>query len=251
MLNLPIFYHATTKKAITVFGSIFNNISIERRDADGKVAQTIKVPLTYAPKQKYIARVQQEPDIDGKNVGVTLPRMAFEIRGLQYNRARKLNSNIKNINISEGKYLSQYNPVPYDMEVDLFIMVKNQEDGLQIVEQILPIFTPQYTVTINSISEMQIKEDLPIILNAVNFEDNYEGDFHENRIIVWTLSFTLQLNYFGPIDGTESGIIKRTEVTFYNDALYQDKRAEVDSEVSPFDASETDNYTIIDTIEGW
>ena len=252
MLNQPTFYHATTKNAITIFGSLFNNISLVRIDEKtNKVKQTLKVPLSYAPKDKYIARMQQEPDIDGKSMGVSLPRMAFEIKGLQYDASRKLNTNTRNTNLSNGKYLRQFNPVPYNIQIDLYLYVKNQEDGLQVVEQILPMFTPHYTVTVNSIPEMGIKYDLPIILNNVSYEDNYDGDFATRREIVWTLSFTLQLNYYGPVDGNESGIIKRTEVSFFKDNKMTQKFFEADSEISPLSASKDEIYSIIDTIDGW
>lgn len=251
MLNQPTYYHATTKKAILVFGNLFNNLSLERRDATGTVVQTIKVPLSYAPKMKYLAREVQEPDIDGKMVGVTLPRMAFEITGLTYDSSRKLNSNTRNTNLKDGKYIRQYTPVPYNLQVELYLYVKNQEDGLQIIEQILPTFTPQYTVTINAIDEMDITHDLPIILNHVSFEDNYDGDFSERREIVWTLSFTLQMNYFGATDNSESGIIKHTDVTFYNDVGLTGKAGHQAYEVSPLDANKDQPHTILETIEGW
>lgn len=252
MLNQPTFYHATTKNAITIFGSLFNNISLTRFDEKtNKVKQTLRVPLSYAPKDKYIARTLQEPDIDGSSIGVTLPRMAFEIKGLRYDSSRKLNSNNRNTSLINGNYSRQYNPVPYNVQVDLYVYVKNQEDGLQIVEQILPMFTPVYTVAVNTVPEMGIKYDLPIVMDNVSYEDNYDGDYTTRREIIWTLSFTMQLNYYGPVDASGSGIIKRTEVSFFNDKQMTIKFGEIDAEVSPFSANENDPHIIVDTIEGF
>jgi hypothetical protein len=252
MLNLPYFYNATTKKAIMVFGSLFSNLSIARLDAQGNTVQTIKVPLSYAPKQKYLVRDQQEPDIDGNFLGAVLPRMAFEITGLQYDTTRKLNTNIRNTSASTGgNYQQNYNPVPYNVNIDLYILVKNQEDGLQIVEQILPIFTPQFNVTINTIASMSLTQDVPIILNSVSHEDNYDGDWMERREIVWTLSFTIQLNYFGPIDTSGNGVIKSVTATVYSDPALQNTHSKLGFNVTPFTANQTDPHTIVTTIEGW
>jgi hypothetical protein len=252
MLGKQPYYNATTRKAITVFGSLFKDITIQRtNDNTGDVIQTIAVPLTYAPKEKYIARTMQEPDITGKSVGAVLPRMAFEIKGIGYDKSRKLNTNTKNININNGQYFTQYNPVPYYLNIDLYAYVKNQEDGLQIIEQILPFFTPQFNVTIIPTSEMGITYDLPIILNNVSYEDNYDGDYTERREIIWTLSFTLQLNYYGPVDGSGTGIIKHTIVKFYSDPAMTQQQFVMDSVVDPLDATAEDAYTIIDTVEGY
>lgn len=252
MLNHNPFYHAITRKAITVFGSLFKDITIERTDdKTGKTIQTLRVPITYSVKDKAIARTMQEPDIDNKTVGAVLPRLAFEIKGIQYDPSRKLNTNTINVNTKNGSYVKQYNPVPYNIQVDLYAYVKTQEDGLQIIEQILPFFTPQFTVTINTVSDMDYTYDLPIILNDVNYEDNYDGDFTERREIIWTLSFTMQVNYYGPLDKTDSGIIKRTEITFYTDKAMQDKLYQSTYEVNPMTATENDPYTITHTITGF
>lgn len=252
MLGKAPYYNATTRKAITVFGSLFKDIVIQRtQDSNGSVVQTVAVPLTYSPKEKYIARTEQEPDITGKSVGAVLPRMAFEIKGLAYDKTRKLNTNTKNLNVNNGSYVSQYNPVPYNINIDLYAYVKNQEDGLQIVEQILPFFTPSFNVTIVAVDAMDITYDLPIILNNVSYEDNYDGDYTERREIIWTLSFTLQLNYYGPVDGNNSGIIKQTRVKIYSDPAMQQQQFEMDSVVDPFNATAEDEYTIISSIIGY
>jgi hypothetical protein len=249
MLNKSPYYFATTRKAISVFGSLFRDVVIERT-AEGSdvVVQTMKVPLSYSPKEKYIARTIQEPDIDGRAVGIVLPRMAFEIKGLQYDASRKLNTNTRNVNILNGQPATQFNPVPYNIDIDLYVYVKSQEDGLQIIEQILPFFTPVFNVTINSVPDMNITYDLPIILKNVSYEDNYDGDYTERREIIWTLSFTLQMNYYGYIDGTGSGIIKQTSVTFYDDPAMTDKIATMHSAVNPLNANITDSYTINSSI---
>ena len=250
MFNYQPYYNGTTRKAITIFGSMFKDMQIQRMDHNGDLIQTVAVPLTYAAKDKAIERTLQEPDLDGQFLGPILPRMAFEISGIQYDSKRKLNTNTMNTNINNGTYATQYNPVPYNINLELYLYAKNQEDGLQILEQILPFFTPQFNVTINAVPEMNITQHIPVILNDVTYEDSYAGEFNDKRMIIWTLSFTMQVNYYGPIN-SNSNIIKSATVKFYNDKDMKNQQFSMNSVVTPFYATEDEVYTIVDTIDGW
>ena len=169
------FYHESLRKIIIAFGTIFNNIHIHRKDSNGKVVQSLKVPLAYSPKEKFIARLDQQPDlVQDRRIAVTLPRMGFEISGLSYDPSRKLNrmGQIKKVRATstDGKVMNkQFNPVPYNISMNLYSFTSSAEGGLQIVEQILPFFQPDYTVTIRAIPNMNIVRDVPIILNSVNY----------------------------------------------------------------------------------
>ena len=173
------FYHETMRKVVVAFGTIFNNINIVRKNNSGTIIQKMKVPLAYGPKQKFLTRLDNDPSLN-KKVAVTLPRIGFEIANLAYDPVRKLNrvQKFKKTKSSNTNKLDvQYMPVPYNLDFTLYIMAKNSDDALQIVEQILPYFQPDYTITINDMSDMGIKRDVPIILGSVSYEDNYQGNF--------------------------------------------------------------------------
>ena len=208
------FHHNTIRKYVILFGTIFNNIYVTRQDSAGETIQTFKVPLSYGPKEKYLARLEGNPDLDNK-VAVTVPRIAFEMTTLQYDPDRKLNS--LNRKVKNNK--SQYQPVPYNMTFQMSILVKNAEDGTKIVEQILPYFTPEWTASVHLIPSMEDDPwDIPIILNDISTEDTYEGNFETRRAIIWTINFTMKGYLFGPVknigsgNGTDGGIIKYVDV---------------------------------------
>ena len=185
------YYHEILRNTIIAFGTLFNDIHIVRTDASGTEQQSMKVPLAYGPKQKFLVRLREDASLD-KSVAVTLPRIGFEMNGIEYDSARKLNkvSKIKKTKGTQGTEVSsQYQPVPYNVNFELFIMAKNSDDGVQIVEQILPYFQPDYSVTINAIPSMDIKRDIPIVLSSTNYEDTYDGDFMTRRAIIYTMSF--------------------------------------------------------------
>ena len=168
------FYHESLRKVVVAFGTIFNNIIIHRTDADGSVLQRLKVPLSYSPKEKFLTRLEQQPNLANREMAVSLPRMGFEISGIAYDPSRKLQrvGKFKKVHGSDaGQQYYQYNPVPYNISFNLYSFTATAEGGLQIIEQILPYFQPDYTVTINAIPEMGIKRDVPITLNSVNYED--------------------------------------------------------------------------------
>lgn len=193
------FYNATTKKYVAVFGTIFNKISIVRYDQNEQEVQRMIVPISYGPYQKFLARVVQDPNLDRKTA-ITLPRMSFEITGMTYDGTRKVNS-IKKLRAgpSDDSELSsfQYSPTPYNIDFSLSIMTKYAEDGTQILEQIIPFFKPEWTTTVKLIDNIE-PLDIPLVLNGINLEDVYEGDFITRRSLLWTLTFTMKAWYFGP-----------------------------------------------------
>jgi len=212
------YYHETIRKVVVAFGTMFNNISLVRRDGDGKVVQSMKVPLAYGPRQKFLVRLAEDPSLT-KQVAVTLPRIGFEINNLTYDASRKLNrvQKFKKTKTgSGGKSLeTQFMPVPYNVGFELYVLAKNSDDALQIVEQILPYFQPDYTLTINDMADMGIKRDVPIVLNSISYEDDYEGDFTNRRALIYTLSFTAKFYLYGPV--TSQSIIKTVQVDQFTD----------------------------------
>lgn len=203
MLNNNVYYHGIIRKSIVVFGTLFSNIYIDRKQGNsvsGETVQRIQVPLAYAPKEKWLVRIEQDPTLENHTY-TTLPRMSFEIIDYNYDSSRKTNrmQQIKGPVVNNSAP-AVYTPVPYNVGINLYILTKTQEDGLQILEQILPTFTPEYTLTMNTLPELGIKNDIPIILNNVSVQDEYDGSFQERRFVTHTLSFTLKLNLFGPVD---------------------------------------------------
>lgn len=199
MLNNNIYYHAITRKLIVAFGSLFSNIKIERKD-EGTTVQTIAVPIAYAPKEKWIVRLEQDPTLTNHTY-ITLPRMSFEITGMNYDSTRKTNR-MNYITCGEPGVDSVnriYAPVPWNIDITLYILTKTQEDALQIVEQILPYFSPEYTLAIKAIPESNVIIDVPIVLSGVTIQDDYDGDFQTRRFVTYTLSFTLKANMYGPV----------------------------------------------------
>lgn len=242
------FYWGTTRKAIIAFGNLFNDIYIERRNSTGTVIQRFKVPLAYAPRQKIIARIEQQPNVDDQRVQITLPRMSFEILGLSYDPARKVSPVQTNraINTADSSRLKiQYAPTPYDININLYVYAKNQDDGLQIIEQILPYFNPDFNLNLRAIPELNIQNDLPVILNSVTFEDEYEGDFSVRRSIIWTLDFSLKINYYGPVN--RNGIIRRVRANLYQDPGLTQNLTSYVGTVSPADAQPDADFEFSET----
>jgi hypothetical protein len=206
MLNNNVFYHGIIRKCIVGFGTLFSNIYIDRKQGDsvtGNTVQRLQIPLAYAPKEKWLVRLEQDPDLTN-NTYTSLPRMSFEIIGYNYDPQRKLNrmQQIK-CGSGAGSVSTMYTPVPYNIDLTLYVLTKTQEDGLQIIEQILPTFTPEYTLTINAIPDMDVKIDVPIVLNSVSVSDEYDGDFQTRRFVTHTLNFQMKVNMFGAVSGKE------------------------------------------------
>lgn len=207
------FYHQRIKKSVALFGSMFNNIYILRKDASDDGISTIKVPLSYAPKRKYMERLLENPNLDtDSKVAIKLPRMSFEIVSLNYDPTRQLSKVNKNIlGSTNATKTNFYAPTPYIIGFQLNIYAKSQDDALQVVEQIIPYFSPQYTLTIKPITGFNaIVEDVPIILQGVTFTDDYEGALEARRSIIYSLDFEMKVNFYGPINTGE--IIRQADV---------------------------------------
>lgn len=208
------FYHGTIRKYVITFGNMFNGIYVQRFDVNDNRIQTLKVPIAYGPKEKFLVRISQDPTF-AQQVAVSLPRIGFAVTGITYAANRKMPSTIKHVKVDSGdnKVLkTQYKPVPYDIQFALSIFVRNADDGTQILEQILPYFQPEWTNNIKLIPDMDMTYDVPCILNDVNMEDTYEGDFETRRSLIWNLNFTMKGYVFGPISTT--GTIRRNIIRF-------------------------------------
>jgi hypothetical protein len=243
------FYHQSLRKVVVAFGTIFNNITIHRTDSNNNVVQSIKVPLAYSPKEKFLTRLEQQADLDNRSVAVTLPRMGFEISGISYDASRKLQKvgKFRSVRSDRGDVMDyQYNPVPYNISLNLYSFTATAESGLQIIEQILPYFQPDYTVTINTIPSMGIKRDVPIILNSVNYEDTYDGSYTQRRAVNYTLSFTAKTYLYGPIYSQR--VIKETQADLYSDTPVSSREERVVVVPNPTSADANDDFGFTTTI---
>ena len=245
------FYHQHIRKAIIAFGTIFNQISVKRYNSDQEVVQSVRVPLAYSPKNKFLARIAEVPTTTTQSTAIILPRMGFEITGLQYNPARKINLLTKNVAIGQGDdpnmLRTQFTSTPYDMNISLYAMAKNQDDGLQIIEQIIPFFNPDFCVTVTDIPSMGIKRDLQIVLDSINYEDDYAGDYMQRRSIVWTLNFTLGLNLYGPVE--EQGIIRKAIANTYTDIEKPTYEQKYQVTTNPGTAAVTDDWDYVEQFD--
>ena len=248
------FYHKKIRNTVIAFGTIFNNVNIKRLDSSGNPLQNIKVPLSYSPKEKFLARLDAQQDLTGDDskVAITLPRMSFEITGYSYDATRKLNKNQKitkvTTNADTTKMNNQYMPVPYNVNFQLNVFTANSDDGLQIIEQILPYFQPDYTVTMIEDRTMDTKRDIPFILNNVDYSDDYSGSLTSLRRIIYTLSFTAKVYLYGPI--STNAIIKKVSADLYSDTGSNAPRVErVTVQPNPTSADKDDTYTYTTTLE--
>jgi len=210
------FYHEILRNTVVSFGTLFNNISIKHKNNSGDVVSELKVPLAYGPTQKFLARLEQSPDLN-KPVQMTLPRMSFEFIGLNYDPQRKVTSTqtfITSPTSDKTQEKKAYMPVPYNMEFELSIMTKLNDDMLQIIEQILPYFQPSYNLSVNLIKEIGEKRDIPIVLGGITMSDDYEGDFSTRRALIYTLRFTAKIYLFGPVSSASQDIIKKVSVGY-------------------------------------
>jgi hypothetical protein len=210
------FYHEILRNTVVAFGSLFNNITIKHKNNSGDISSVIKVPLAYGPTQKFLARLQQSPDLN-KPVQITLPRMSFEFTGLTYDSARKATTTqtFTAKSVEDGKEVKKtYLPVPYNMQFELSIMSKLNDDALQIVEQILPYFQPAYTMTVELVDIINEKRDIPVVLENITMQDDYEGDFTTRRVLIYTLRFTAKTYLFGPVISATKDIIKKTTIGY-------------------------------------
>lgn len=213
------FYHEKVRKSVAIFGRMFNNIYVLRKNSSNQVISQVKVPLAYAPKAKYLDRIRENPSLDDDTtVAIKLPRMSFEITSFAYDQARQL-SKTSNFNAPGSSVTNRqkfYAPVPYDISFQLNIYAKSHDDALQIVEQILPFFNPQYNVTIKPFAREypDFKEDVPIAISGLSFTDDYDGQLETRRTIIYTLNFEMKVNFHGPV--ANSSIIRQATGNIYD-----------------------------------
>ena len=214
------FYHEIIRKTVIAFGTLFNDIHVRHDDGAGNVISEIKVPVAYGPRQKFLARIQQQPELN-KATQITLPRMSFEITNISYDATRKagITQTFKAADTDDGGKLKKvFMPVPYNLGFELNILVKLQDDGLQILEQILPFFQPGFTLSIDLVKSIGEKRDVPMILNNISQQDDYEGDFSTRRALIYTLAFTAKTFMFGHIAKTPEGLIRKVQLDYYSDS---------------------------------
>lgn len=249
LTNVP-FYFSTTRNMVVAVGGLFSNIFCVSKGIDKVTKKIVNVPLAYANKEKFIVRLQQDPGLN-EDAQITLPRMSYEIVGTEYDSARQLNKTNKILSIKNGKNVYSYSPVPYNLIFNLYSFTRTQEDNLQILEQIVPYFTPDMNLSIKIMQNPDVIQDCQFTLNSVSTDDSYDGGFEDRRYIITTYSFTLKMNYFGPLlgigdpenhfeNGPATEVIKKVIVN-----LSTNKYTVV---VDPFAANVDDPHTII---EGW
>jgi hypothetical protein len=244
------YYHQIIKKTIVSFGTLFNDIHIQKEDSNSNVISDIKVPLSYGPVQKFLARLDQQPDLN-KPVQINLPRMSFEMNSIQYDNTRKTGVT-QTFKVFDGNNLKKvFLPVPYNIGFELNILCKLNDDALQIIEQILPFFQPAFNITVDLVSSIGEKRDIPIVLNSVEFQDDYEGDLSSRRALIYTLSFTAKTQLFGPISDTTDGLIRKVQVDTYATTDVENAKRELRYTVvpNPIDANPDDDFGFSENVE--
>lgn len=256
MITNNPFYHGSTRKLIVAFGGLFNNIMVRTEDSTGDTQKIVKVPIAFAQKEKFIVRLQQDPALQ-EDIETLLPRLAYELTGYNYDASRQLNKlNRKYCFRNDGTPIKMFAPVPYDVNFNLYSFTRTTDDNLQIMEQILPFFSPDMNLAIKMLQDPEVVLDVPLVLNGVTTDDQYDGGFEERRYIVSTYSFTMKALFYGPMlgaedlldpdnhfpdDGSLPGVIKRVIVNVNGTSSF---RAEID----PFAASKIQPHNVI---EGW
>lgn len=240
------FYNQHLRKSVAVFGTIFNNINTVKVDSMGNILSTSKVPLAYGPKQKFLARLKEEPDLLAPEVAIRLPRMSFEITSITYDTNAKINKNMKLQTPSIHGVNTIYTSAPYNLSMQLNIIGKTQDEVLQITEQILPYFNPEYVVTVKEIPSINLVRDVPITLQSVSMSDDYEGEFEQRRTLIYTLDFNMKIQFYGPIQ-KDIGVIKDSSINIRN-ADSNKKISTINDQVTPLNVGPNDTYTITETI---
>jgi len=244
------YYHEIIRKTVISFGTLFNEIYVRHKDSSGDSISEIKVPLAYGPIQKFLARIQQQSELN-KPVAITLPRMSFEMTSIQYDATRK-SGVTQTFKASDGSNLKKvFMPVPYNIGFQLNILTKLQDDSLQIVEQILPYFQPSFNLTVDLVDSIGEKRDIPIVLDSVSFTDDYEGDYSTRRVLIYTLNFTAKTYLFGPIAESTDGLIRKVQVDIYNSIDTNSAKREMRYTVTPdpIDADIDDDFGFNETWE--
>jgi hypothetical protein len=242
------YYHEIIRKTIISFGTLFNDINIRHDDASGNTYSELKVPLAYGPSQKFLVRLEQQADLN-KPVAITLPRMSFEMNNVSYDSSRKTGVT-QTFKASDGTNVKKvFMPVPYNIGFELNILTKLNDDALQIVEQILPYFQPSFNLTVDLVKSIGEKRDIPIVLDSINFQDDYEGDFSTRRALIYTLGFTAKTYLFGPIAESSEGLIKKVQVDYYANTDTKNTKREVryTATPNPVDAGPDDDFGFSET----
>jgi len=242
-------YHEIIRKTIIAFGTLFNDIHIKHKD-ETKVISDMRVPLAYGPTQKFLARLEQQADLN-KPVQITLPRMSFEMTSIDYDSSRKTGVTQTFRAVDGNKMKKVFMPVPYNIGFELSILCKLNDDALQIVEQILPNFQPAFNLTVDLVESIGEKRDIPIVLNSVSFQDDYEGDFSTRRALIYRLQFTAKTYLFGPIADNPEGLIRKVIVDNYADTDRTTAKREMRYTVvpDPIDADPGDDFGFSETWE--
>ena len=270
-MNGRYYYHQIFRKSIIAFGTVFNNIIVKRkkpgvdRATGGDSLEAYKVPIQYGPYQKYLAIIAAEPNAERQQLQIALPRISFEIRGLSYDPTRKLvptqfAKTVPSAGTKEERdavQFSQYLPVPYNLEIELSILSKNQDDGLQIIEQILPNFHPSLNLSIEVIDATHEERDIAIVLNNIGYTDDYVGDYTKRRTLIWTLNFTVKTYLFGPVDAQKD--IRKITLDYRSDVVKRNAElrytAEAESTLVPpvpredIDPLKPETYKVVETYE--
>jgi hypothetical protein len=240
-------YNQIIRKCVVGFGTLFNNIEIRKLNEDGSTYQRMKVPLAYGPRQKFLARLTEQPDL-GRPNAMTLPRISFEMNGMSYDPTRKQSPvQYCSSNVDGEGVRKTYVPVPYNLDFEVNIMSKTQDDALQMVEQIVPYFQPSFNLSIKLVEEAGIVKDIPIVLSSIDFNDDYEGDFETRRIIVYTIKFTVKTYIYGPT--TDVNEIKKAIVKEYSTTDRNISSRYRQYEVTPKALDDLNNDGVINTID--
>ena len=239
------FYHEIIRKTVIAFGTLFNDVHIRHQDAAGKDINEMKVPVSYGPRQKFLARIQQQPDLN-KATQITLPRMSFEVNNITYDPSRKTGVT-QTFKVKDGKQVKKvFMPVPYNLGFELNILTKLQDDSLQILEQVLPFFQPGFTLTIDLVNSIGEKRDVPMVLDSINFSDDYEGNFETRRALIYTLNFTAKTFMFGPVADSTDGLIRKVQLDYYTDTNTRTASREMRYTVAAKAKKDYNEDTVID-----
>jgi hypothetical protein len=245
------YYHSIIRKTIIAFGTLFNNIDIKHKDSNNNIISQMKVPISYGPSQKFLAKITQQAQLN-KPIAITLPRMSFEMNSIAYDPTRK-SSIVQTFKAcSDGNNIKKvFMPVPYNIGFQLNILCKLNDDALQIIEQILPYFQPSFNVTLDLVESIGEKRDIPMILENISFQDDYEGDFSTRRALIYTLSFTAKTYLFGPIADSTDGLIRKVQVDLYTGTDTSIAKREMRYTVTPdpYDADPDDDFGFNETLE--
>ena len=245
------YYHEIIRKTIISFGTLFNQIHLRHTDKNNNNISDMRVPITYGPKQKFLARILQQPELN-KATQISLPRMTFEMNSIQYDSTRKSNIVQTFRTTDEGDNIKKvFMPVPYNIGFELNILCKLNDDALQIIEQILPYFQPAFNVTVDLVESIGEKRDIPMVLDSITFKDDYEGDFLTRRALIYTLTFTAKTYMFGPIAESSEGLIRKVQVDQYATTDIATARREIRYTVTPdpYNADPDDDFGFSETTE--